>query len=686
MESSLAIADDAEVGITCTIHRHDKGLPLNVVVGRADRIIDLKAAASQIRQDLDVRDILFYCMGMEEVLCDQVAVSDLLVVPSEPTVVLFMCPGTACSVQHPVHDALRQHVGSGCSLITRLEIDSGGFDIPQDGLRLLAHFTGLKSLSMAGCGLGPGHAKSLSIAIGFCRALSILNLSNNRIRAEGIKHVSRALESSTVLSCLHVGCNTVASTQMHDLIGNMQNIEVFCAIRIQDLRNNVLTSLDISSSSVGVEGALVLSHFMQENKSLRRLNIADNHIGFDRYSNATPVGLRAICSILHDNSTLKELNMRRNCFGKSRSPATMGSISFLAKAIKTNSSLVSLDFSLNELGPEAANHIAQALEVNRSLTSVTFSGDAEWIDNDSEQWREPEPVTMDTDQLEADFTAKGLQEAGEILLRAMLPKCAKLCSVAFCGHYSGRNKSGELFSPPVITMDATQIHADLSGKGLGNVGAGFLALFLPRCHSLRTLNIANNALVNDSRGLGRLLSLAQAITSATALSQLIFNGSTSQVTITMESTMAEADLSGSPITMVGTVLLSSFLPRCVNLQKLNLASTGLQAEGAVHIAQALGAHPSLSCLNMASNNIANYGDSMFGPAALGKALETNVALSSLDVSNNKLGHTGVLLIAKAANCSMTSLDVSANYVPRDTERTIKLLSSAKEIHFTPPPR
>jgi len=89
---------------------------------------------------------------------------------------------------------------------------------------------------------------------------------------------------------------------------------------------------------------------------------------------------------------------------------------------------------------------------------------------------------------------------------------------------------------------------------------------------------------------------------------------------------------------------------------------------------------------MASNNIANYGDSMFGPAALGKALETNVALSSLDVSNNKLGHTGVLLIAKAANCSMTSLDVSANYVPRDTERTIKLLSSAKEIHFTPPPR
>jgi hypothetical protein len=116
MESSLAIADDAEVGITCTIHRHDKGLPLNVVVGRADRIIDLKAAASQIRQDLDVRDILFYRMGMEEVLCDQVAVSDLLVVPSEPTVVLFMCPGTACSVQHPVHDALRQHVGSGCSL------------------------------------------------------------------------------------------------------------------------------------------------------------------------------------------------------------------------------------------------------------------------------------------------------------------------------------------------------------------------------------------------------------------------------------------------------------------------------------------------------------------------------------------------------------------------------------------
>ena len=55
------------------------------------------------------------------------------------------------------------------------------------------------------------------------------------------------------------------------------------------------------------------------------------------------------------------------------------------------------------------------------MAKLTWSGSNEWKDDDGE-WKEPVPVTLDMDMIEADFSKKGLGASGAIILAAFMER------------------------------------------------------------------------------------------------------------------------------------------------------------------------------------------------------------------------------------------------------------------------
>src|SRR3989338_7421964 len=91
--------------------------------------------------------------------------------------------------------------------------------------------------------------------------------------------------------------------------------------------NSSLTTLNLSSNSIGDSGVSALATALQYNSSLTTLNLTGNSIGDS--------GASALATALSHNSSLTTLNLTRNSIGDSGASA-------LATALSHNSSLITL--------------------------------------------------------------------------------------------------------------------------------------------------------------------------------------------------------------------------------------------------------------------------------------------------------------------------------------------------------
>jgi hypothetical protein len=168
----------------------------------------------------------------------------------------------------------------------------------------------------------------------------------------------------------------------------------------------------------------------------------------------------------------------------------------------------------------------------------------------------------------------------------------------------------------LITVDASAAEVDLEGLGLGPIGASLLTAFLPRCCSLRKLNLANNALTPDgARHLSQALQTNHAITDLSLASNI-------------RSWSGDGPEFGEH--------LGAALQKNRSLRTLNIADNFLTATGAMHIA---------------------------------KALEVNTSLHSIDLSANALGPQGAFCIARAllSNCTLRCLSIVGNCIGCNAE-------------------
>jgi hypothetical protein len=256
--------------------------------------------------------------------------------------------------------------------------------------------TGVKSLDLSKQALTKEDIIQLVKALSTNTSLISLDVSDNRIGAEGAK----ALSTNTSLTSLDVSYNRIGAEGAKALSTNTSLISL--KVRGNQIgtegakalsTNTTLTSLKVTGNQIGDEGAKALS----TNTTLTLLDVAYNQIGDE--------GAKALST----NTRLTSLDLCDNEIGDEG-----------AKALSTNSRLTSLDISYNQIGDKGA----KALSTNTRLTSLDVS-------HNLIEWNYEQQLVANKERRRNGFIltlGKGLSKAQALAGTPSLPLPAELIS------------------------------------------------------------------------------------------------------------------------------------------------------------------------------------------------------------------------------------------------------------------
>ncbi|MDA9573927.1 hypothetical protein N9R48_03285 [Rickettsiales bacterium] len=126
---------------------------------------------------------------------------------------------------------------------------------------------------------------------------------------------------------------------------------------LRGLRNGTLTSINLDSNQIGVEGAKAIADALKKNKTVTKLDLRANLLGAK--------GAKAIAEALKKNKTVTKLDLSSNQIGDEGAKA-------IAEALKKNKTVNKLDLEWNQLGAEGATALAKALGDNTTVTYLNL--------------------------------------------------------------------------------------------------------------------------------------------------------------------------------------------------------------------------------------------------------------------------------------------------------------------------
>eukprot|EP01125_Pyxidicula_operculata_P006737 TRINITY_DN2310_c0_g1_i3.p1 TRINITY_DN2310_c0_g1~~TRINITY_DN2310_c0_g1_i3.p1 ORF type:complete len:531 (-),score=91.00 TRINITY_DN2310_c0_g1_i3:94-1686(-) len=161
---------------------------------------------------------------------------------------------------------------------------------------------------------------------------------------------------------------------------------IFKSLRI----NPMLTSLEVSYSKLGCEGAKRILEYLEFNTTLTNLKLRYDKLGVD--------GAKYISELLKSNSTLKILNIEHNRIknegfkyisesllsNTSLTQLEFGldnfkrgdSIKYLSESLKSNSALTDISLWCCDIGDAKIGYLSKSLESNSTLTKLNLEGNA----------------------------------------------------------------------------------------------------------------------------------------------------------------------------------------------------------------------------------------------------------------------------------------------------------------------
>ena len=104
---------------------------------------------------------------------------------------------------------------------------------------------------------GPGFANGIAVGISANGTLTSLNIGSNNIPIENMNEIMAIVEAKPAM-------------------------KVLCAVPFRD---KAITELDVSGQSLGVEGALVIRRYLENNGALTSLDISSNQLAQGRWNN-----------------------------------------------------------------------------------------------------------------------------------------------------------------------------------------------------------------------------------------------------------------------------------------------------------------------------------------------------------------------------------------------------------------
>jgi len=165
--------------------------------------------------------------------------------------------------------------------------------------------TNLVRLQLADNGLEPDDCGSLAVLIRDCKSLTTLDLSNNKLAAEGVQKLCTALlESDSAITDLDLGANTL-SRSAGKALGEL----------LKDPRCK-LERLQLAGNQLGIYGTEEIASGLVGNRTLKSLGLQNNNVGNDGAQKLidclTPKGSPIGVVVEGKNCSLIQVNLDSN--------------------------------------------------------------------------------------------------------------------------------------------------------------------------------------------------------------------------------------------------------------------------------------------------------------------------------------------------------------------------------------
>ncbi len=256
---------------------------------------------------------------------------------------------------------LRECTDNGCVHITNLIENNSSIQC----LSLRLNNVGEKGAQILAKGLLKSSLQSFSMYA------AQLDLHDQCIGDTGTKYIADALKDHPTLKSLYLAQNRLSNVGLAHIIENLCYSSV--------------CELDLRSNNIDSEGAKVISSYLVENNTLKKLVLNENR-GIQNE------GAKEIALSLTTNSSLTQLSLRSCGIGKKgaeRFAACLAqnttlqtldlcgntevgddAVELMSRGLKENRSLLELNLSCCGLGDEGCAHLAEALLVNGTLTHL----------------------------------------------------------------------------------------------------------------------------------------------------------------------------------------------------------------------------------------------------------------------------------------------------------------------------
>ncbi|CAE7689311.1 NLRC3, partial [Symbiodinium necroappetens] len=302
---------------------------------------------------------------------------------------------------------------------------------------------------------------------------------------------------------------------------------------------------------------------------------------------------------LASNQTIRELEMRGLGFGYGHDAERLlgfrqerannirdEGVQAICEALKTNSTLTSVNLEEFRIGGEGGKAICEVLKCNFTLTSINLGHNVCWIRD------------------------KGAQAIGEVLKINSTLTSINLRNCGFGYDYEGGKAIYAICE--ALKTNSTLASINLEDNSIGVEGGKAICEALKTNSTLTSINLGHCNI-----GYEGVEAIAEALKTNSTVTSINLEGNR---TIVDE---------GNGIRDEGAQAIGAALKSNSTLTSINLAVCGIRDEGAQAICEALKSNPTLTSINLEHNFIEDE-----GAQAICEALKCNSTLTSINLRNN----------------------------------------------------
>ena len=333
----------------------------------------------------------------------------------------------------------------------------------------------------------------------------------------------------------------------------------------------------------------------------------------------------------------------------------------IADALKENSTLTTLELKLYGFGDQVAARFAEALEVNKTLRSLTLIDLYGYDGRGCADLADVLKVNTTLTESCLDYNIIGDQGAARFAEALRVNKTLTKLGLSWCG--IGTDGGGDLAAALKVNMTLTELN--LHNNEIGDQGASRFAEALKENRTLTKLDLSLCVIGKDGGA-----DLADALKVNTTLTELNLHDSTIYdqgaarfaEALKENRTLTKLHLTCCYIGKDGGADLADALKVNTTLTELNLHDSTIYDQGAARFAEALKENRTLTKLELSWCGIGTDGG-----GDLAAALKVNMTLTELNLHNNEIGDQGAARFAEALkeNRTLTKLDLSLCVIGKD---------------------